>query len=427
MAHGKSMKYSRRKFIKLAAAVTGSATLPSSLFAMDWETARTPLRLPPLKIGVLLPSSGMKPQLPENLMAGFALGVDVVTGSAGAADMTVLVESIGAGQASAAVKARKLLDGERVDLLVGFVNSAVASSLSPVLQEKRTPFISANTGEYLNREEDDDPSILRITLQYWQTHWAMGAWAARNLGKTAYIASSLYESGYDSSWAFELGFASQGGAITGRSLALKNQRPAGVLNDIAAIRPDFVYGLYSGHEAVDFVQAYAAAGLAPGIPLAGTGFLTEEDVLRRSGAAAAGIKSCFSWFHDFALAENSAFTKAFRRRHNSKADVFALLGYETALVMLAAVRKAAGQKIERDTLLAALRVVQLAGPRGPLRIDPLTGSVEAPLSVREVVIRQGRAVNQTIADVDPVSEFDREVRPIRIARRTGWHNNYLCV
>lgn len=426
MAHGKIMRYSRRGFIRLAAAVTGSAALPPAIFAMDWETARTPLRLPPLKIGVLLPSSGLKPQLPRNLMAGFALGMDAMAGPAGTADISVLVENIGTGQASAVGKARKLLAEEQVDLLVGFVNSAIASSLFPVLHDKQTPFVSASMGEYMNRDEDTDPSVLRSTLQYWQTHWAMGAWAAHHLGKKAFIASSLYESGYDSSWAFQLGLESHGGQVVGRSPGM-NQSPSEVVREIAARRPDLVYGLYSGREAVDFVRAYGAAGLARDIPLASTGFLVDEENLRQLGGDAAGIKSCFSWSHDLALPENRAFAQAYLSRNSTEADAFALLGYETALLVLSAVQRAGGRNLERDSLRAALSGVQLTSPRGPLAIDPVTGSVSAPLFVREVVMQEGRAVHQPIASVDPVSEIDQVVRPIRTAMRTGWHNSYLCV
>lgn len=427
MALGTSMKYSRRGFIKLAAALTGSAALPRSLFAMDREAASASFRLPPLKIGVLLPSSGLKPQLPGNLMAGFALGMDAMGGPAGAADISVVVENIGTGQASAVALARKLLEEERVDLLVGFVNSAVASSLAPVLQDKRTPFVSASMGEYLNRDEDNDPSTLRSTLQYWQTHWAMGAWSAQHLGKRAFIASSLYESGYDSSWAFELGLESHGGQVVGRSLALKNPGVAEVIREIAAKRPDLVYGLYSGPEAVAFVRAYGAAGLAPAIPLAGSGFLVEEESLRQLGDVAAGIKSCFSWSPDLAFPENRAFTRDYHARNTRTADAFALLGYETALLVLSAVRRTGGEKPERDSLRTALSGLQLTSPRGPLAIDPVAGSVSAPLAVREVVMQQGRALHRPIASVAPISEIDQAVRPIRTAVRTGWHNSYLCV
>jgi branched-chain amino acid transport system substrate-binding protein len=426
MAHGKIMKYSRRGFIKLAAAVTGSAALPPSLFAMDRKTAGTSPRLPPLKIGVLLPSSGLKPQLPGNLMAGFALGMDAMGGPAGARDSRVVVANIGTGQASAVAKARKLLAEDQVDLLVGFVNSAIASSLFPVLHDMQTPFVSASMGEYMNRDEDTDPSILRSTLQYWQTHWAMGAWSAQHLGKKAFIASSLYESGYDSSWAFQLGLESHGGQVVGRSPGL-NHSPSEVVREIAARRPDLVYGLYSGQEAVDFVRVYGAAGLARDIPLAGTGFLVDEENLLQLGDGAAGIKSCFSWSHDLALAENKDFTEAYLSRNTGRADAFALLGYETALLVLSAVQRAGGRNLERDSLRAALSDVQLTSPRGPLDIDPVTGSVSAPLFVREVVMQQGRAVHQPIGSVDPVSEIDQAVRPIRTAMRTGWHNSYLCV
>jgi branched-chain amino acid transport system substrate-binding protein len=426
MTQGKKRSFSRRSFMKIMAAVTGSAVLPSPLLALDWRECCSPAA-PPLKIGILLPSSNLKPGAPRDLMAGFGLGLENLQVVNPGREIVVVTEDIGTGQMAAPVKAGKLLESDQVDLLIGFVNPAVGAMLAPLFRDNsRVPFLAAGMGEYMNRSGDCDPAILRSTLLYWQSHWTMGVWAAEHIGKTAYIASSLYDSGYDSSWAFQLGFESSGGEIVGRSPAFASPDGAELFAEIRRIEPALVYGLYSGNEAVDFVRGYAATGLAGTIPLAGSAFLTDEDNLRSLGEDAAGILSCFSWTPDLTLPENLRFVGTYEARHGRTPDAFGLLGYDTAAIAVEALRLMKEQKVAPDSLTTALAAARLAGPRGPMAIESGSGSVTSPLYIREVVMRRGQAVNQRIATAAAISETDRRTEPVRSAMRTGWNNAYLC-
>src|SRR5262249_55244148 len=132
-------------------------------------------------------------------------------------------------------------------------------------------------------------SVFFDSLGYWQASWAMGDWAARNLGRRAVVAASLYESGYDSLYAFQPGLEEAGGE--GVETCVTHVPPAthDTGRAIAAIRravPDFVFAAYSGQPAVDFVRAYADSGLARRVPLAGSSFLVDETLLPAMGAAA---------------------------------------------------------------------------------------------------------------------------------------------
>jgi branched-chain amino acid transport system substrate-binding protein len=426
MAQREKGSFSRRSFMKIMAAVTGSAVLPSPLLALDWRESCSSLA-PPLKVGILLPSSNFNPGAPQNLLAGFDLGLETVQAASPGRKIVVLIEDIGTGQMAAPVKAKKLLESDQVDLLIGFVNPAVGATLAPLFQyNARVPFFAANMGEYMTRTGDSDPAILLSTLLYWQSHWTMGVWAAENIGKTAYIASSLYDSGYDSSWAFQLGFESSGGEIVGRSPAFTSADGAEVFEAIGRIGPALVYGLYSGNEAVNFVRAYAATGLAGTIPLAGSAFLADEDNLRRLGEDAAGILSCFSWSPDSTHPENLSFISTYEARHGRNPDAFGLLGYDTAAIAVEALRLMKEQQVAPESLTTALTSARLVGPRGPMVIEAGSGNVTSPLYIREVVMRGRQAVNQRIATAAAISERDRLTEPVRSAMRTGWNNAYLC-
>jgi branched-chain amino acid transport system substrate-binding protein len=426
MAQGKKRGFSRRSFMKIMAAVTGSAVLPSPLPALAWRESCSS-SAPPLKVGILLPSSNLNPRAPQNLLAGFGLGLETAQAATPGSRIVVITEDIGTGQMAAPVKAGMLLESDQVDLLIGFVNPAVGAMLAPLFRDNsRVPFLAANMGEYMNRSGDCDPAILRSTLLYWQSHWTMGVWAAEHIGKTAYIASSLYDSGYDSSWAFQLGFESSGGEIVGRSPAFASPAGAELFAEIGKIEPALVYGLYSGNEAVDFVRGYAATGLAGTIPLAGSAFLADEDNLRRLGEDATGILSCFSWSPDLTTPENLRFIGSYEARHGRTPDAFGLLGYDTATIAVEALRLMKEQQVAPESLTTALASARLVGPRGPMAIEAGSCNVTSSLYIREVVMRGRQAVNQRIATAVAISERDRLTEPVRSAMRTGWNNAYLC-
>src|SRR5262249_13454837 len=144
---------------------------------------------------------------------------------------------------------------------------------------------------------------------------------------------------------------------------------------IAAVRraePDFVFAAYGGQPAVDFVRAYADSGLARRIPLAGSGFLADETLLPSMGAAAVGIRSCLSLSPHLPVAENRAFTAAFRRATGGDPAVFAVLGYETARLIAGAVATAPAGGDRLDGLGRALEVAMLETPRGRVAMDATT-------------------------------------------------------
>ena len=240
------------------------------------------------------------------------------------------------------------------------------------------------------------------------------------------MASSFYDSGYDSLYAFQLGFESAGGAVQSTKVT---HIPAGagdlhaLMASIQRARPDLVFGAYSGPQASDFVRAYASAGLSARIPLLGSGFLVDESLLPEQGDAALGITTALPWARTLDLPANQAFMSAFQSFSGRPADPFAILGYDTAGLIAQCACNTNGP----EELRQALANASFESPRGAVRMDAALLEAEAPLYLREVRASHAGLENAVIGRLPAVPMENPQIAALRASLLTGWSNAYMYV
>lgn len=415
--HWSRITFSRRDFLRTCTLAAGAFALnPHALFAEPARRANVLPRIPrPLTLGTLFPRSTIYPALSKNWSAGMELYFRQAGGA-----KTALHALSSANRRDAKVQA---------DLCVGIAGANAATYLSPWLDNSRALFIANDGGANALRSSERNPFMFHNTLGYWQANAAMGQWAAQHLGRKAFVASSFYESGYDALYAFCLGLASAGGQVVQTFVAHVPPDENDLPELIAAIqraRPDFVFALFSGGRAVDFVRAYAESGLTNHIPLAGSAFMVDETLLPQLGDAALGIRTGLSWAPTLPTAENCAFSDAFQATNGRAPDAFAALGYDTAR-WIAQALETVDSDMQSDRLREAFLGVSFDGPRGRFLVDPDTQTAITPLYLREVQARNGTLVNQVIGRLEPVSEHDVQLAALRSALRTGWTHAYLGI
>ena len=147
--------------------------------------------------------------------------------------------------------------------------------------------------------------------------------------------------------------------------------------------------------------------------LAGFGVTTEVVVLdgaaRTAAQAAAYLGVITGHFYTPLLDNptNQRFVKDFREKFAGKMpDGFACQGYDTAEVIVRALKAVNGNTQDKDKLVEAIAKVEFDSPRGRFRFDPKTHNVIQPyIYIREVREVSGGLANvpiDTIADVrDP--------------------------
>ena len=147
-----------------------------------------------------------------------------------------------------------------------------------------------------------------------------------------------------------------------------------------------MYAFFSGTDAVNFVKQFDQFGLKQTVKLTGAGFLTEPEVLPAQGKSALGVVTGHFYTPLLDNQTNQRFVKDFREKFAGKMpDGFACQGYDTAEVIVRALKVVSGNTQDTDKLVDAIAKVEFDSPRGRFRFDPRTHNVIQPfIYIREV-------------------------------------------
>lgn len=128
------MRYTRRRFLKQSLAVGVG-------LAMGVRGQREALR-----IGVVLPYSGVYAQLGQDITDGMLLYFEEVKNQAGGRPIQLVREDETADPSVALRKVTKLVEQDRVDLLTGLVSTASAYAVRDYVHNSRNVLIVSNAG-----------------------------------------------------------------------------------------------------------------------------------------------------------------------------------------------------------------------------------------------------------------------------------------
>jgi branched-chain amino acid transport system substrate-binding protein len=434
-------RYSRRRFLRtvglaagglLAApllAPRGASAAPAQV-ASGAGAKSSPATAFRMKVGVLLPQSTLYPRLGPNFLAGMKTCLSVLGHDRAPQEISLVPEDIELGASLAPQKGAAMLRNGRHNLLVGVLTPSVAASFKPLLASNKGLLLACNLGENVPRHDHHSQDVFYHTLGYWQANYALGSWAARNLGPRVACVTSFYDSGYDALHAFRLGVESAGGEVVSTHISHMSGASEDLAPLMAAIddaKPDAVYGGYYGQHAVDFVKAYANSRMSGRVPLVGSAFLTDESILAAQGNAALDIHTCFSWSPTLVNQENNAFVSAYRQNTGQSPDAFALLGFEAARLVVEAAKAAGGDVANTSKLRAALAAARFDSPRGSVGMGTQGESTGGTLHLRKVKW-EGRAPQNTLAsELNATPESDAKIDALRASVKTGWLNAYLSM
>lgn len=353
-----------------------------------------------VKVGAILPYSGVYASLGENLTRGMELYFESVNWQAGGKKIELIKEDEENDPQAALRKLRKLIDSDKIDILTGPVSTAVAYALRDEVDAKGLPFLVSHAGgNDLTRSKRSD-YIWRASFNSWQIGTSMGQYAYDNIAKEVYLAAADYAFGREVSGAFKAAFEKAGGKILGEVYPpLGSNDYASYLTQIKSAKPPAVYAFFAGSDAVRFVQQYEQYGLKGQIPLIGSGWLNAEDVRPAQGNSTEGVISTMFWDYHLDTPENKAFVEAYEAKYNARPSIESLEGYDAARIIVEAINSLNGDVSDKKKVSEAIGKVSFTSPRGPISFDPATHHVVQKLYVFETKIIDGKTENQLVKEV----------------------------
>ena len=358
-----------------------------------------------IKVGLLLPFSGVYAALGNDIEAGFTVALEQFGSEAGTG-FEIVREDTEVKPPVALGKAKKLILQDKVDVVAGIVSSGVLGAVRDMVHGAGVPLIVANAGNDDATGASCSPYITRMSFSNGQVNRPMGQWMYDQGIRKVYTLAPDYAAGRQMIGGFVETFTAAGGEIAGQEFTpfQTTQDFGPYLAQAKASGADAVYVFYAGGEAISFVKQYDSFGLKADLPLYGSGFLTSPLYVNAEGPAAEGVITALHYVPTLDNAANAAFVAAFQAKTGRLPSEFAVQGYDAARALVEAAKTGAH---DRATLAEALRQVSFDGPRGKLSIDPATNNIVQPVYVYETVAGESgltqKVLAQLPAEADPAN------------------------
>ncbi len=324
----------------------------------------------PLKIGVLMPTSGVFAVLGQRQLNGMRFAIEEAGGEVAGRKIEMLHEDSEGKPDVGLAKTRKLVLSDRVDVMAGIINSAVALAIAPYLSSQRVPLVISNASTDVLSGAKCNRYVFRVSYSSSQITEPIGMWMAKHAPKNLYILASDYVAPHEYVAAMKKGYTGGGGTIVGETYTPFNrtQDYGPYISQARSADPGAVFAVYFGAEALTFVKQYDSFGMKASFPLFGPVGLTPPVLRKAQGKAALGVISSSNYVVELDTPANRAFRDAYRKKYNEDPEEFSVMGYDAMRFIFEAVKARGGDTKDRAALVSAIEKVAYTGPRGPMKM-----------------------------------------------------------
>ena len=332
------------KFIFGSASISAAGAASTLVFAFAANAAT----IPSVKIGAVLPMSGPVSAFGEDTWNGMQLAVEEINKGKQLSIKTVL-EDDKSEVTDAATAALKVINVDKVNIVIGSVPSSNTNAMAPIAQKAGVPLLSPSSTN-VNVTKNGD-YISRICFIDDFQGFAMAKFAHDTLKakKAAIVTDSASDYSIGLAGAFEEAFKKMGGEIVVKvSYVAKDQDFSSQLTKIRPRRPDviFVPGYYQ--EVGNMLLQAKNLGIK--VPfLGGDGWSPPEQLYK-----IAGDSMLNQYFADHFSAEDSdpkvkEFVAKFKAKFKTAPSAMAALGYDSVYFVADAIKRG-GNKTDSKTI-----------------------------------------------------------------------------
>jgi branched-chain amino acid transport system substrate-binding protein len=348
----------RRHILTRSAAVIGAASsgllLPHIVRAQSGK----------LRVGFMLPYTGAYAPLGVAIENGFMMALNEQGGKLGGREVEFFKVDDESNPAKGIENANRLVQRDKVDVIVGTVHSGVQMGIQKVARESGVLSLIPNAGVHAATRGLCAPNVFRTSFSNGQPTSVLGKVMVERGHKKAVWITHSYAAGDEAFEGFEQGYTAAGGTIVKKlGLPFPNVEFQALLTEIAALKPDAVACFFASAPAAKFMRDFHAAGLHKTIQLYGSGFLT-EGVLNEAGDAANGVLTTLHYSDSLDTPRNKKFRLDYAKAFKMQPDVYAVQGYDTGLLLIRGANAVKGDLSNKKALYAAMEGAEIDSPRG---------------------------------------------------------------
>jgi len=264
-------RINRRTALKAGAALAGSAlAAPAVLTYGRGENS--------VKLGMIDPVTGVYAAVALSEVAGAKVAVEDINSKGGVLgrEVELLVEDSANNVGTGVQKARKLIDRDQVNCIIGDVNSAIALAIAGVTSEKRVLHIVSGGHTDAVTGKDCHWNVFRVCNTTTMDVNAIAETLIEKFGKKWYFLTPDYAYGHSVQAAFVKKLQAAGGEFAGDLVPLGTADYSAYLIKAKAYNPKVLINVMGGGDQVNSLKQFVGFGLQNQMAVSGTLFELES-------------------------------------------------------------------------------------------------------------------------------------------------------
>ncbi|MBF22690.1 MAG: ABC transporter substrate-binding protein [Pusillimonas sp.] len=321
-----------------------------------------------VKIGFTGALSGPAAALGQDQYDGFMLAVERNNGKLGGETVEVIREDDQVKPEIGLQAARKLIDQDNVDAIVGMGFTNVLMAMLPPIRESGVVAIATNSGPLTLSGAGCQPNVFSTAWQSDGPAEAMGVYAQKNNFNNVYLMAPNYQAGKEMLAGFKRFY--KGEVVDEVYTPLSQTDFSAEITMLQASAPEAVFVFYPGGLGINFVKQMRQAGMLDKVPVLSV-FTVDGTTLPALKGLADGVIAGAMWDASLENEASEEFVKAYKEKYGRVPSLYSAAGYDAANLLGAAIESVDGDVADNAKFAAAVKEAgaNFESVRGPFKFN----------------------------------------------------------
>jgi branched-chain amino acid transport system substrate-binding protein len=350
-----------------------------------------------IKVGFLSTLSGPGGVVGIEIRDGFELAMKHLNGKLGDLPATVIVEDDKQKADVGRQAVDRMLKRDHVDVMTGMVFSNVLLPVMPSILASDTIYISTNTGPKEYAGDKCNKNFFVVSWQNEDTAAAMGKYVSEQKHKGVFLIAPNYPGGRETIEGFKHLY--KGKIADEVYVKLQQLDFSAEIAQARASKADSVFFFLPGGMGISFIKQMADSGLTKTMTMYTPGFSADQDTIKAVGEPMIGMYNTAQWSPDMDNPVNKRFMEDFQKTYHRIPTMYAVQGYDSAMLLDGAVRKIHGKIEDKNAFRQALRSAPFKAVQGNFKFNNNQFPIQNYYLRQVVKNDKGEITNKTVETI----------------------------
>lgn len=360
-----------------------------------------------LKVGYIAPITGNFAIAGQEMVDGWELYWELNGNEVNGVTVETIVEDDAGNPETSLTKAKKLVELDNVDVIVGPLLANTALAVAAYTSSVGVPNLHpVSAADDLTQRSANDFTLRTGAMSASQMAYPGGIWAAEEGQQTAVTLCPDYAFGWEQCAGFSQGFEQNGGEVVAQYWYPNGTSDfSPYVSQIQAANADIAFvATAGGAPGPDFLRSFIGLGLADSQDLLMNCCSLDQATLRALGDEVLGFNSVSNWAEGRDSQDVRDFADAYGAAFDGKIPSLNVAGgYQTASIVATVLEE--NGYVTGEELVSAIAGLNLEDSIfGPVTFDGYNNPV-APVYIREVQEIDGKLYNVPIETYDAVDQW----------------------